>query len=649
MTLVLTLFACGSPDSTDVPGHDLGPVSGCDPVDPSLCALPWPSSTFQVAADTVSGVQNAFPEGSMPENRDFVPLDVTAWNELDGFPVLGPMLVDVGGDVDLNQLVSHLDLGASLGTNTSVWLDVESGLAVPHFTELDASAPDDAHRLLIAHNVAPMRHAARHVFALRTLTRRDGTPIEASEGFAALRDGVVTDDPDIEARRDHYETVIFPALEAAGWVRSELLVAWDFVTASRESTLGRMVALRDDLMTRLPAAGPSYTWDLAATELGDCTNPEEFIGKTLYGHMTVPFYTEVDGPNSRLTRDENGLPFAVGDTSVPFMVRIPCSLLEDPALGARVVQYGHGLFGDYTEAKTGWLSEAADAQRWVVFAQNWTGMSTIDAGVVTLMLATDVSGFRTVPERSMQGFGEVMAGTRLILGALPDDAELAVAGVPVIDRGQGVQFYGNSQGGILGGALMRISPDLERAVLGVPGMPYTLLLSRSADFDPFFSLFKEKYLDHREITLLIAAMGMIWAPGEPGGYANVTEIDPLPGTPPKAVLIHDAIGDAQVTTLGAQLMARSWGATAVAPAVRPIWGVAEAAPPFGGSGIVEWSYSDVPPEPVEALPPSAETDTHECPRREVRGQVQIEAFFETGVIEATCDGACVGLRANVCP
>ena len=47
-------------------------------------------------------------------------------------------------------------------------------------------------------------------------------------------------------------------------------------------------------------------------------------------------------------------------------------------------------------------------------------------------------------------------------------------------------FYdGNSQGGIMGGALTAVAPDFNRAVLGVPGMNYSTLLQRSVDFEPY--------------------------------------------------------------------------------------------------------------------------------------------------------------------
>ena len=69
--------------------------------------------------------------------------------------------------------------------------------------------------------------------------------------------------------------------------------------------------------------------------------------------------------------------------------------------------------------------------------------------------------------------------------------------------------------------------------------------------------------------------------------------DPLPDTPAKDVLLQVAVGDAQVTTLGAHISARMWDAPVLAPQTRPVWGVEEAAPGYSGSALVEWLYVDV--------------------------------------------------------
>jgi hypothetical protein len=330
------------------------------------------------------------------------------------------------------------------------------------------------------------------------------------------------------------------------------------------------------------------------------------------------------------------------------MARIPCSLAADPGEGGQVIQYGHGLLGNYDEARGGYLAELADRNRWVLFAQNWIGMSSFDAGYVTLMLATDASGFEIIPDRTVQGLTEWAVGARLARGALVDDPSFVYGGRSVIDPARAPVFYGNSQGAIVGGAYVAMSPDIERAVLGVGGMPYSLLLSRSSDFDPFFLLLNEKYEDSRDLALLLTAFQTVWDPGESGGYAYALTRDPLPGTPPKRILMQVAKGDAQVSTLGAQMAARAVGAASVAPGIRPIWGVPEQASPIGGSAIAEWEYTDGPEEPITNVPPDAAKDVHECPRREPAAQEQLSVFLATGVVEQFCVGACVSQRAGLC-
>ena len=43
-------------------------------------------------------------------------------------------------------------------------------------------------------------------------------------------------------------------------------------------------------------------------------------------------------------------------------------------------------------------------------------------------------------------------------------------------------------GGISGSTYLALSSDVRRAMLGVPGAPYGMLLPRSIDFDPFLLL-----------------------------------------------------------------------------------------------------------------------------------------------------------------
>lgn len=641
-TLLLLAAACAGGDDDPGPAPTLGEPSGCDPLQPEVCALPWPSDVYEVAdPSTVTGVRLAYGPESLPRNRDFVQIAPDMLNGKDGYSPLTPILAWFDG-LSLEGTIRHDDLDAYAAADArTVIVDTVTHERVPHFVELDETAADPAQRVLILRPVVPLEHARRYVVGLRDLVRADGAPIEPSPAFLSLRDDEPGLDPDVESRRDRFDAVVFPELDAQGFARAELQLAWSFTTVSRENSLGPVLAMRDDALASGP---PAYTID--AVEEHDCAY--ESVARTVTGHFTAPRYTDVEGAGARLVLGDDGLPVRQGDASVHFMVRVPCSVWNDPRGGARILQYGHGLLGDTSEARTGWLSDFANEHRYVVLAQNWTGMSISDAAWITLMLTIDLSDFQAIPDRTQQGFVEWVVGLDLATGALAADPALQAPGGAVIDPAQTPVYYGNSQGAILGGAYLALSPRLERGVLGVGGLPYSLILSRSADFDPFFLVFKEKFLDHREIALIMAAMQTVWDPGESAGYAYALTRDPLPGTPPKQVLLQVGIGDAQVSTLSAQLSARAFGAATVAPANRPVWGVEERPPGFQGSAFVEWYYPDGATEPFENVPPDKEGDTHECPRREPAAQAQVVDFLETGVINQYCDGPCTGTRAGFC-
>jgi hypothetical protein len=61
---------------------------------------------------------------------------------------------------------------------------------------------------------------------------------------------------------------------------------------------------------------------------------------------------------AHLVLDANGLPVFQGFTNVTFSVQIPNSLVNNGTAG-RIVQYGHGLFGDQSEIEQSYLQVLA--------------------------------------------------------------------------------------------------------------------------------------------------------------------------------------------------------------------------------------------------------------------------------------------------
>jgi hypothetical protein len=216
----------------------------------------------------------------------------------------------------------------------------------------------------------------------------------------------------------------------------------------------------------------------------------------------------------------------------------------------------------------------------------------------------------------------------------PDSGEL----VSIIDPSE-VWDYGNSQGGIMGGVYMALSPHVARGVLGVPGMPYSLLLSRSADFTPFFALFQGVYRDQEDISYWMALLQNLWDSAEPGGWGAHMIDDPIEGTPAKQILLQDAIGDAQVTTLGAHVMARAYGAALIDDPWEAVWGLPVETSGYAGSALVEYEHG-APAVPFENTPPDSDFDTHEDTRRTFAAQEQLATFLSTGTVVSYCDGVC---------
>ena len=120
-------------------------------------------------------------------------------------------------------------------------------------------------------------------------------------------------------------------------------------------------------------------------------------------------------------------------------------------------------------------------------------------------------------------------------------------------------YYGNSQGGIAGGALTAVAPDFDRSVLYVGAMNYSLLLNRSVDFDRYALILYPYYPNPLERQLVLSMIQMLWDRGEPNGYAWHMTGDPLPNTPRHKVLQLLSFGDHQVANLATEVEARTIG------------------------------------------------------------------------------------------
>ncbi|SFN16635.1 hypothetical protein SAMN04489713_101493 [Actinomadura madurae] len=612
---------------------------GCDPIDPAACLLPFPNDWYTVADGATSTGRRVHLRTTI-KNALGVPVAPGEWNRADGFSPGSMLLSRVPGlDLARTGAAPVTDIGASLRDDAPIVLvDTATGERWPYWAELDANAPGDR-KALIIRPARNLREGHRYAVALRDLRDASGDPIGPNAAFAKIL-GPDLPAADPLARRQRDMGRVLAALQANGVGRDGLYLAWDFTVASRQSLAGPVLHMRDDALRGLGDRSPSFL----VTEVRN--DVDDTIAREVKGVVWAPSYLDQYGglPGSSLHRGGDGLPSRLPGNSqaVPFQCEIPRSALTRPA---RPALYGHGLLGSEGEVDAGNVKAMASEHGFVFCATKWIGMADEDVPNVVSALA-DLTRFRTVADRLQQSLVNfIFLGRAMTRGFAGHKAFQSDAGAPLIDTGAPLTFDGNSQGGIMGGALTAVSPDIRRAVLGVPAMNYSTLLNRSADFPQYARVLDLFYPDRLDQQIGIALIQMLWDRGEADGYAWHMTDDPLPGTPAHRVLMHVAFGDHQVAPVAAEVEARTIGARVHAPVVTPgrspdkvpYWGI----PTFGasheGSAMVVWD-SGSPVPPLTNTPPTAGRDPHSDPRNNAGARRQKATFLTTGTVVDACGG-----------
>ncbi|MBK5287639.1 MAG: hypothetical protein JJE46_04135 [Acidimicrobiia bacterium] len=641
------------------PDVAVGTAGRCDPIATKKCLMPFPNDFFTVAdPSSATGRRVHFTASSMPVNSSGVAIDPTEWNRNDGFSP-GAMIVTYAPGVDLavTGAAPITDIGRSLQADQPIVLiDAATGERWPVWSELDSQADPANEPALIVRVAKNLPEGHRFIVAMRDLRTADGSRLPTTRGFALYRDNIPTFTPAIEARRPHMESVLHD-LETFGIARGNLDLAWDFTVASEQNLAGRLLHIRDDAFASLNGAAPTFN----VASVAD--NVDDRIFRRVTGTFTVPNYLTGDGsPGNRFKyapgAGVDALPIRNGNLEAQFICNIPRSISvdgNDPVTRGRGAIYGHGLLGSQGEVNAGNVRTMADDHRMVYCATKWSGFADEDISVAVQTLQ-DVSNFPKVADRTQQGFLNQLFLARLVKdpnGFAANAAfRLGASATPVLD---GSVFYdGNSQGGILGGALTAVATDFTRAVLGVPGMNYSTLLQRSSDFETYKQILNPAYPNELDRVLWFSVVQMLWDRAEANGYAEHLTDHPYPGTPRHSVLYDVAFGDHQVANVTAEVAARTVGARILLPGlaagrspdVVPFWGITPISfLPWNGSAIVYWDSGNPHPPLGNVAPTEPEfgSDPHEFPRRTPAAQQQKSDFLQNGgVLVDTCGGqACL--------
>ncbi|MCB0869473.1 MAG: hypothetical protein KDB52_01450, partial [Solirubrobacterales bacterium] len=370
----------------------------------------------------------------------------------------------------------------------------------------------------------------------------------------------------------------------AGIQRSSLYLAWDFTVASSENITGRMLSIRNRAFAELgdtnltdgivQGEAPDFTVTSISNYNGNATGDGVEDIRVVKGTFKVPCYLNRVGCPSGATFDLDGeqkpIRMEGNEMTARFSCNIPRSVVGDGAGGgddtaffqtARPSLYGHGLFGSINEVTSKNIRQLGVENNVLVCGTDWSGMASEDVPFAALQALQDLSKFPAMPDRLQQGFLNFLYLGRLLIhpdGFAAADA-FKIGGHSVINTDD-LFYYGNSQGGIAGGALTAVATDFTRSVLYVPGMNYSTLLTRSTDFHDYALILYPTYKDELERPVIFSLMQTMWDRGEPNGYANHMTSNPLPGTPAHKVMIEMAYGDHQVANVATEVEARTIGA-----------------------------------------------------------------------------------------
>ena len=632
-----------TPTTTDSGPSTTGPEDAilqtslqCDPLDERACLLPWPNNAFTVPdPSTATGRRIDIHPDSTPLNADGAPIDVTDQNRADGFSPGSAILTLVPGiDLDVTGIAPSTDIGASLADDAPVvLLDTTSGERIPYWGELDAPAPE-GDQLLMIHPAISLPEGHRIVVGMRNLKDADGEVIPRTSAFQAA----VGNSPEPLERARAFRDLLAD-LDADGVALDELHLAWDFTVASAESLSGRMLHIRAESYDELGEAPPSF----AITSVTD-----NGATRTIDGTYEVPNFLTGDGaPGNTFDLGADGLPLRNADDPF-FTADFHCVVPTAPGSPVPPIVYGHGLLGSRGEVDA--LAFAAELAVAAPCATDEIGMSSGDIGNLAAILG-DLSHFDQQADRMQQGLLNQQFLGRLLnhpLGFASDPAFQDTGGAPVIAVGA-TQFVGNSQGGILGGAASAVSTEWSRAVLGVPGINYSLLLPRSSDWPEFQSIFDVAYTDPVDRVIGLQLIQMLWDRGENNGYAQHLTSNPYDGFEAKQVLLVQAFGDHQVANVSTEVLARTIGASTRTPViadgrsadVAPHWGLEPFDPAAPTNGVVVlWDFG-TPAPPTVNLPPSEPDygqDPHGAGSDEPRVLQQALTFLFTGQVTDPCEG-----------
>ena len=565
----------------------------CDSLNDGHCMFPFPSMVFLAPDDArETGYQLEFPADGTPINRGDKRVEPDNYRRFDGYGLQAPAMAIFPG-IDASGFPNEYNVGASMDDDAPIGLFQiagETATRIPYFVDYDRQATDPDRRSVIVRPAILLEPGTRYAVAFRNLVNESGDPIAPGAQFQKLLDGNTDDDANLFYRQARFDE-LFSALEGAGFAKSELTLAWDWVTSSTASRTGMLLHMRDEALTASPT-GPELT----------ITNVEEFTvaenadtAVRISGTFEVPNYLAQTGSLKHLNLGDDGMPEQNGTRNPEFWINIPHSALNGPAHG--LVMYGHGLFGSGSRANADFNSRIANANDLIFYGADLWGMSYVQEEQDAFAIIGDLTNFPSIGDQLHQGFLEWVLLARAMKERFGSLTEVTDRSITV--NNDEMFYSGISQGGIMGTTFVAISPDVHVGHAGVPGHTYSTLLHRSVDFEQFFQVLRGTYEDPVDQLLGLHMIQLLWDQTDSVSYFRHLSQDPFDGVT-KQMLYAPAKGDFQVAVIQNEILARTPGlGISVMQNYDPRGGrtvdlATEATYPHTGSAVVLYDFVDQP-------------------------------------------------------
>lgn len=630
------VFALGCPPATTSSPTDRVTLDRKEPCNPlgygPECLNPWPSSVYLEPAESRTGWRINVPSNAMPVSSEGLVAEPAQFGG-DGFSPATSVIVHLPGEPDVATLTPHTNLDKSLTSESSTLIiDVERKERHVHFAEIDVTAAQPADRVLILRPMRRLRPQAQYLVVIRKSVKpAAGGDYARSAGMEAVLAGKETDSTWLNANAARLRGLVDVAVEL-GVARDDVLMAFDFRTASQESITRNLLSMRDQAVAALGPRGIGVT--VESNSVGNHDN----VARVVRGTYSSPLFLDsaVNG-DATLNVDATGAPLMNGTWERNFSVIVPPSVLNATEPRPLLI-YGHGLLGSgYGEILASPVRNLAETLGMVVVATDWTGLSEMDLGVVTGALR-DFSTFHRTGSRLQQGIIDAVALTRTVSGMLSDDAALKRSdGTKLIDSST-TYFDGNSLGGIMGFTFLAITPDIERGVVGVGAGNWSFMIHRSSNWPGMALIMDDAYQNPVERQVLISMSQTQWDFADPITFAAHLPGNPLPGATVRHVLAQIGVGDGQVSNLSSDLMYGSAGLPLLTQSAVQPWGFTAGS--GGDNGYCYWEFH-VPNPPPLTNAAAQDTPAHEAVRRNAAALEQKRRFLRPGgQVELTCDGMC---------